>query len=309
MKRKEENKENIFSSLLGEKTVEKTAGLSFSAAALFPVLVTLVFILIGSFFGAFAEGYEKTDWYKYFNFLLPQIAYALVAVLFFYLSRLPVTEIAGKTSPKYYLLAVLLQLGLFSLSDLNVLFLEFLESHGYHNTPIELPSLDGFGLAGVLVVVAVLPAIFEELLFRGIVLKGLRSFSPALAVVLCGALFAVFHQNPAQTVYQFCCGAAFALLAFRSGSVLPTVLAHFINNATVILLAKFASSSLPLTWQIVLFSIEGLCLLGAVGYLIFFDKNKPERGDKKQGLSFLFLSSVGVIVSLVSWFTNLFSGV
>ncbi|MFQ7079353.1 MAG: hypothetical protein ACLRSW_16265 [Christensenellaceae bacterium] len=50
---------------------------------------------------------------------------------------------------KYFLIAVLLQVGLFA-RGLNGLFLNFLGRFGYKDDPILLPSLNGFGLVGVL---------------------------------------------------------------------------------------------------------------------------------------------------------------
>lgn len=309
MKNMNGKKEEFLSALFGERTVEKTAGLSFSAAVILPTLLALLFVIVGGAFGLFQEGYETADWYQYFNFLLPQIGYALVAALFFSLSRLPVKEITGNPSLKYFLIAALLQFGLFSLSELNALFLQFLENFGYENTPVQIPSLDGFGLLGVLFVVAALPAVFEEIVFRGIALRGLKPFGTALSVTLCGAMFAIFHQNPAQTVYQFCCGAAFALLALRSGSVFPTALAHFLNNAVVILFAKFGSPVLPAPVSVALFVLSLVSLVLTVGYLLFFDKKqKPER-DKKRGLQFLLFASVGLLICLLSWFANFFGGI
>lgn len=302
-------KEEFLSALFGERTVEKTAGIAFSAAVLFPTLLALMFVVFGGAFGLFEEGYEGADWYRYANFLIPQIAYALVAALFFSLSKLPVKELTGTPSPKYFLIAVLLQFGLFSLSELNSLFIKFLEKFGYQNTPLQIPSLNGFGLAGVLLVVAVLPAIFEEIVFRGVVLRGLQPFGEIASVLLCGALFSVFHQNPAQTVYQFCCGAAFALLALRSGSVFPTMLAHFLNNASVILLAKFGSPVLPVPLTVVLFVCSAISLVGILAYLIFFDKNGKIERDKKRGWQFFLFASVGLFVCVLSWLSKLFGGV
>ena len=149
MKDKGAKKEQLLNALFGERTIEKTAGISFSAAVLFPTLLVLVFVVFAGAFGLIKEGYETTDWFAYCNFLLPQIAYALVAVLFFYLSRLPVREVVGKPALKYFLIALLLQFGLFSLSELNAYFIKFLENFGYQSPPIPMPSLDGFGFVGV----------------------------------------------------------------------------------------------------------------------------------------------------------------
>ena len=309
MKNRATKKEQFLNALFGEQTIEKTAGICFSAAVLFPTLLVLVFVFIAALFGLFQEGYESADWYAYTNFLLPQIAYLLVAVLFFSLSHVQVKEFTGKPSIKYFILAILLQFGLFSLSELNVLFLDFLENFGYENTPLTIPSLDGFGFVGVLFVVALLPAVFEEIVFRGIALRGVKPFGTTLSVLLCGALFAVFHQNPAQTIYQFCCGAAFAVLALRSRSIFPTVLAHFLNNATILVFAKFGSPVLPEPLSVTLLIGSAISLVGVLGYLFFFDKQGKVERDKQKGKQFLLFASVGIVICVLMWLVTFFGGI
>ena len=208
---------------------------------------------------------------------------------FFSFAKAPIKEFTGKPKWQYFLIAGILQFGLFSLGELNGLFLEFLGNFGYENKPIQIPSLDGFGLPAVLITVAVLPAVFEEFLFRGVILRGVKTFGAVGAVLLCGGLFSLFHQNPAQTLYQFCCGAAYALLALRAGSVLPTVAAHFCNNAVIVLSA--------------------ICLVGALVYLIFIDKQKTSKGDKSQKIGFLLCALAGILICVISWIVNLIGGV
>jgi membrane protease YdiL (CAAX protease family) len=156
-----------------------------------------------------------------------------------------------------------------------------------------------------MLVVAVLPAIFEELLFRGVLLQGLKGFPVWLAALICGGLFSLFHQNPAQTLYQFFCGVAFALLALRSGSILPTVVAHFCNNAFVLCAEKFS-------WQADMLPIliaSAVCLLVSVGYLILYAV-KAGRADEEKAdwKGFLLSSSAGVVICVVGWVSGLFGG-
>jgi membrane protease YdiL (CAAX protease family) len=91
----------------------------------------------------------------------------------------------------------------------------------------------------LLVIVAPLT---EELLFRGIILRGLLSrHRPAVAVVLTALLFAALHLNPWQFISPLCLGIAFGWFYFRSGSVGLCVLAHAFSNGLLI-----AFSLLPL---------------------------------------------------------------
>jgi sodium transport system permease protein len=79
---------------------------------------------------------------------------------------------------------------------------------------------------------AVVPALCEELAFRGFILSGLaRRGRTALAVVLSSLAFGVMHMVPQQVFNAALMGLVLGLLAVRSGSLLPCVLFHLVNNA------------------------------------------------------------------------------
>lgn len=86
-----------------------------------------------------------------------------------------------------------------------------------------------------LLVLALLPALCEEIAFRGFILTGLRrAFRPRAAVLLSAFLFAVYQMNVFQFVPHFVLGVVLGLLAVRSGSVLPSILFHLTYNALLI---------------------------------------------------------------------------
>jgi sodium transport system permease protein len=73
-----------------------------------------------------------------------------------------------------------------------------------------------------IVVVGVLPALCEELAFRGFILSGLRRrFRPWTAIFLSSFLFALYQMNVFQFVPHFVFGSVLAFLVVRTGSVLP----------------------------------------------------------------------------------------
>ncbi len=85
-----------------------------------------------------------------------------------------------------------------------------------------------------IVFIAVLPAIGEELLFRGAVARGLKRKSYLFGIVISAFLFSMFHGSAAQTVHQFLIGMVFAYVYFVSGSLLASMVLHFCNNALAI---------------------------------------------------------------------------
>lgn len=74
--------------------------------------------------------------------------------------------------------------------------------------------------------------LLEEIIFRGLLFRGLRSrFRLLPALVVTGLLFAAFHLDPARLVPLAIAGAAFAYAYERSGSIWPAIVAHAGLNA------------------------------------------------------------------------------
>jgi membrane protease YdiL (CAAX protease family) len=103
-----------------------------------------------------------------------------------------------------------------------------------------IPTDGSRSLLATLALVALTPAICEEALFRGPILRGLRArIGPVAAVALTGLLFGVFHLELSRILPTALLGVLLSLVALASGSILPAMLAHFLNNATLIGLAYF----------------------------------------------------------------------
>jgi sodium transport system permease protein len=93
---------------------------------------------------------------------------------------------------------------------------------------------------GAALLIGVLPAVCEELFFRGFLLSGFSSAfrgrgAEVRAVVLTAALFAVFHITPEKWLPTFLMGLLLGFLASRTGSIWPGVLAHAANNTSAVL--------------------------------------------------------------------------
>jgi membrane protease YdiL (CAAX protease family) len=80
----------------------------------------------------------------------------------------------------------------------------------------------------LLVVVA---PVTEELLFRGVILRGLlRRFHPWVAIGMSSALFAIVHLNPWQLITAFAVGMVSGWFFLKTGSLWPCIAAHALNN-------------------------------------------------------------------------------
>jgi membrane protease YdiL (CAAX protease family) len=94
-------------------------------------------------------------------------------------------------------------------------------------------------LATTLALLAVAPAIGEEIVFRGVLARGLATAMPLpVAALASAAAFSLYHLSYVQALPTFVLGALLAIVALRGGSIVPTMIAHAINNAMAIVLSR-----------------------------------------------------------------------
>jgi sodium transport system permease protein len=82
----------------------------------------------------------------------------------------------------------------------------------------------------VWLVIAVTPALCEEILFRGVILAGLRRLGVWPALLVCGLLFGVAHASIYRLLPTMFLGILLTWLVWRTGSIWTAVVAHAINN-------------------------------------------------------------------------------
>lgn len=79
--------------------------------------------------------------------------------------------------------------------------------------------------------IAVLPAIFEEILFRGVFLTCTKPMGTRFAVIFSAVIFGLSHGNPTQSLSAFLFGLLLGGVFVSTGSLVPCMLLHFFNNA------------------------------------------------------------------------------
>lgn len=139
-----------------------------------------------------------------------------------------------------------------------------------------------------LVVIAVIPAIGEEIVFRGILQKQLHRWTgnPHAAIWIAGLVFAAIHVQFFGFVPRAILGALFGYLYFWSGRISVPIVAHFFNNGFTVLLLYLQQtgkvdfdieSTEPMEWWSILVSV---LLSGAILYYLYNEfKKVPVRPD------------------------------
>ncbi|HHX11898.1 MAG TPA: CPBP family intramembrane metalloprotease [Clostridiales bacterium] len=165
---------------------------------------------------------------------------------------------------------ILLGLGskLISLGFLNM-FLGFISRFvpevvsNYNNMTNDI--LQG-SLITIILRVAILAPIFEELIFRGLILKRATKIMPFYAAnILQALLFALFHMNVIQFTYAFPAGLLYGYVTLKYRSLTPVIYLHMFGNGVSILISTYDNTAVnpiePTMWSFGTITIVGALLL------------------------------------------------
>lgn len=149
-----------------------------------------------------------------------------------------------------------------------VYFLQFLGD--IPATPMPAPK-DYAGLAVSIAVIAVSPAIFEELLHRGIMLSAYERRGSFRALLFTAFFFAIFHFDPTNFLGVIFLGFIIGYYVLRTNSIFAGMLAHFLNNLIALLIQfftdkgaspeRFLTVSQEQLYSVILLGIAGLILV------------------------------------------------
>lgn len=135
------------------------------------------------------------------------------------------------------------------------------------------------------IILCVVPAIGEEIIFRGVILNGLTNrYQKWGAIALTSLMFAIFHMNLQQVFYQFLLGMIMGWVVIKTGSLLASMIVHFTSNFIVVT-CEFIhvktgfSFELAHTWWFYILALVLAGLTFALLYLIekfYFGKKKQQ---------------------------------
>lgn len=110
-----------------------------------------------------------------------------------------------------------------------------------------------FSTRGGYFIVCLLVPLVEELVFRGAVLRALLASKPKLdgadenrrhwiMIAISALLFSLAHLNPAQMIHAFFIGLLLGWMYYRTNSIVPGVVFHWVNNTVAFVLYIFYPS-------------------------------------------------------------------
>lgn len=117
--------------------------------------------------------------------------------------------------------------------------------------------------------IALLPAVAEELLFRGVIFNSFnKRYKVSIAIFISALLFGVYHMNWIQGIFAFFMGLTLAYGYYKTGSIFPSIIIHFINNAFSVISDKLGilDFNMPLVTQICIIFLA-IILVGSSLYI------------------------------------------
>ena len=230
--------------------------------------------------------------YQFYNGFVYLFYLAVPGVLYFVVARKPLdAQVSfGKAKPSTFFLTLFLGVGVCLMANYPANWaVNLIDAMGLQGAiPTPPAPTEPFAQALYVLSIAVLPALVEELIFRGAVLGGLRKYGDGFAVVASAFLFAVFHGNLPQAIFAFICGLVMGFAVVRTGSIWAGVAIHAVNNAyaaiatlmTDPVTGEFVSNAANIAFSVFLYGMMAIAVILLVVLLIkkrdFFRLGKPE---------------------------------
>lgn len=286
-------------------TIKDSASV-FLYALVLPLAVGLIFCYIALAFNGGGQTEEGTNavvellnsnhGLMIVYMLLSQVVFACIYLIYHKLSRisfsatkLNIKKTKGGMAAMSALVGVICVLGF-------VLLIEVCFGQLFAKLKVEQPlkglPLDNVGwLFANLLLLGVVPAICEELLFRGVIFQGLREkFSAKTSIIFSALLFALIHQNIQQFIYPFILGVVLSIVFEKTNNLTYTILIHMFNNFATIVLSFLKNTGVVLfdfsiAWWVVILAILAAAATILILWVIYkFYLNKQEKIEiEKEG--------------------------
>lgn len=154
--------------------------------------------------------------------------------------------------------------------------------------------INNSGLVANLIIITTIAPIFEELIFRKLLIDRTIKYGGTISVLLSGLLFAFFHGNLNQFFYAFLLGGFFAIVYIKTGQIKYTIGLHMIINFIGSVVSLFVSQPLmdlangsvispTSTFGVILYILItlGLTVMGLIYSIKYFDKSQFDGSEKE----------------------------
>ncbi len=236
-------------------------------------IILLVTVLCSSLIAYGVDASQSTlkEYTVFLSYLVTPVVATLVLVVYFLLNK------GERQFKPLFARPNVLSLGLSVMAGVGVLCLLMIVNYvaGYIATAVEYPLSvvypplnNAWQWMLAVLCVCVVPAIVEEVLFRGVVLEAFLPYGDIPAILLSALTFALFHFNLAQSIYPFLYAIVLGLVVRKTGNIYYAMIMHFTNNLLTIIMSYFGwgEALAQFSWQ----NIGILAAIAVSGLAIFY---------------------------------------
>ncbi|MDP8220108.1 MAG: ABC transporter permease subunit/CPBP intramembrane protease [Candidatus Stygibacter frigidus] len=233
-------KENVLFRTTEEKSLKfwgKQKGDIFSTQ-----FVIGVFLLVLMLFYYLGTPWQTKDLYS--GLIKTEVLLVLLPVLLIYkLSRTNIKKAARLqgTNPLNFVLTAAAVIPGFIISaySMQIVNLLYPLPESYLESMQKIMQLHELPIWQTLFIIALLPAICEEMLFRGYVIRGFEKSGIWKAIIISGVLFGIFHLDFFRLLPAALMGIWLGYLLIKTKSIFITMLAHALHNSSTVVLSKW----------------------------------------------------------------------
>jgi len=265
------------------------------------LLMVVAQLLLTNFLPQASQGAGEY-WKLFFLELLLIGGPPLVYMIF---SKMDIGEVArfNRLRPTEIILVIGMAIfGFFVTIIINLLWY-WVASHWGSPAGQELPAIEnGLQFLVAVLVIGLVPALVEEFLFRGLILRGYEKFGSKIAIVVTGILFGMLHLQLMSIPSIILIGVVMSYVVYRTNSILAGIIYHFLHNTIAVAILYMQNvlmktqgaveglpqdlSQLPDDMLMVVFVVWGiigfLALILFVSCIVVFHKYTQGRGHIRE---------------------------
>lgn len=280
----------------------KDSSISFVLSYILSQVFIVLLIIFGSiFFAVLGKNYETLT-----NFFNSAFGYLIIATCvnlsfilayFFYKSKREIEPESKFNLKKLFIYIIVGLLSYILLYPIISLISHLISLCGIKTQSLTYTLSTSNYLISIISLV-ILPAICEELLFRGIIFKGLKKHGKIFAVTISSLMFAIFHMSVNQLVYPIIMGMLFAVIMYYENNIIYCIAIHLLNNFISLTLSYTGTSLFNTSSLYIIFALIFACIFISTLLYFLFKKDKLNTKTKSTNVEKLYLASSFVIMLL-----------
>ena len=265
------------------------SSISFVASYIMAQIALAIFAIIGMFVCKI-NGYSATD----FNTFVSKDLGLLISVVVMNFVFVFVVLFAYKTKtiekPKKILnFKILIYIAL-AVACYFALYPIVLSFNKLFKVPVTKLEISKVGYIYSIFSRVLIPAICEELLFRGIIFKGLETKSKTFAILISALMFSIFHMSKEQFIYPLLMGLLLGVIMAYENNIIYCIIVHIVNNSLALANIGFYFNH----WTY--FVGAAIMFVAFVGVMLFLAIKKSSKFKLTKTELVALLASLGIMI-------------